>query len=152
MYQSLVIIWLNKDKSLVYITYFFFISTLSNLPTNCKNKLIFPLLSLCSLFIYLCIHSHLQIARTFREKAIPCDVIWMDIDYMEGFRSFTFNQACYPYMNLYIALSWLHKILTIWIGVNIVFLAIKPDGLLPVAEEVAFFYFLQFFLFKLKQE
>ncbi|KAL2489815.1 heteroglycan glucosidase 1 [Forsythia ovata] len=33
-----------------------------------------------------------EIARTFREKNIPCDVIWMDIDYMEGFRCFTFDQ------------------------------------------------------------
>lgn len=37
---------------------------------------------------------NLQIARTFREKGIPCDVIWMDIDYMDGFRCFTFDQAC----------------------------------------------------------
>ncbi|KAL3818347.1 hypothetical protein ACJIZ3_004252 [Penstemon smallii] len=33
-----------------------------------------------------------EIARTFREKDIPCDVIWMDIDYMDGFRCFTFDQ------------------------------------------------------------
>ncbi|OMP08728.1 Glycoside hydrolase, family 31 [Corchorus olitorius] len=37
----------------------------------------------------------LQIARQFREKDIPCDVIWMDIDYMDGFRCFTFDKA-YP--------------------------------------------------------
>ncbi|URD84079.1 Glycosyl hydrolases family 31, partial [Musa troglodytarum] len=34
----------------------------------------------------------LEIARTFREKGIPCDVIWMDIDYMDGFRCFTFDK------------------------------------------------------------
>ncbi|XP_010255723.1 PREDICTED: uncharacterized protein LOC104596335 isoform X2 [Nelumbo nucifera] len=34
----------------------------------------------------------LKIARTFREKGIPCDVIWMDIDYMDGFRCFTFDK------------------------------------------------------------
>jgi alpha-glucosidase len=33
-----------------------------------------------------------NIANTFREKSIPCDAIWMDIDYMEGYRVFTFNQ------------------------------------------------------------
>ncbi|MQL96576.1 hypothetical protein Taro_029251 [Colocasia esculenta] len=33
-----------------------------------------------------------QIAKTFREKGIPCDVIWMDIDYMDGFRCFTFDK------------------------------------------------------------
>jgi alpha-glucosidase len=32
-----------------------------------------------------------QIADTFREKSIPCDVIWMDIDYMEKYRIFTFD-------------------------------------------------------------
>ncbi|KAK6129905.1 hypothetical protein DH2020_036299 [Rehmannia glutinosa] len=37
-----------------------------------------------------------QIARTFREKGIPCDVIWMDIDYMDGFRCFTFDQERFP--------------------------------------------------------
>jgi alpha-glucosidase (family GH31 glycosyl hydrolase) len=36
----------------------------------------------------------LQIAKTFREKGLPCDVIWMDIDYMDGFRCFTFDKAC----------------------------------------------------------
>lgn len=33
-----------------------------------------------------------QIADTFRIKKIPCDVVWMDIDYMEGYRVFTFNK------------------------------------------------------------
>ncbi|XP_057786663.1 uncharacterized protein LOC131004082 [Salvia miltiorrhiza] len=37
-----------------------------------------------------------EIARTFREKDIPCDVIWMDIDYMDGFRCFTFDQERFP--------------------------------------------------------
>ncbi|MDX2016592.1 MAG: glycoside hydrolase family 31 protein [Planctomycetota bacterium] len=31
------------------------------------------------------------LARDFREKRVPCDVIWMDIDYMDGFRCFTFD-------------------------------------------------------------
>ncbi|MFC5684040.1 TIM-barrel domain-containing protein [Flavobacterium sp. MAHUQ-51] len=33
----------------------------------------------------------MEIANTFREKNIPCDVIWMDIDYMQGYRVFTFD-------------------------------------------------------------
>ncbi|XP_073139357.1 uncharacterized protein [Henckelia pumila] len=37
-----------------------------------------------------------QIAKMFREKGIPCDVIWMDIDYMDGFRCFTFDQERFP--------------------------------------------------------
>nr|XP_043607023.1 alpha-glucosidase 2 [Erigeron canadensis] len=43
--------------------------------------------------------SHLrvrEIAKTFRDKGIPCDVIWMDIDYMDGFRCFTFDQDNFP--------------------------------------------------------
>ncbi|CAL5440955.1 unnamed protein product [Camellia sinensis] len=65
----------------------------------------------CELVLYLCHQSghwgiinvvgamtlmHEFIARTFREKGIPCDVIWMDIDYMNGFRCFTFDQEHFP--------------------------------------------------------
>jgi alpha-glucosidase len=32
-----------------------------------------------------------EIARTFREKKIPADVIYLDIDYMDGYRIFTWN-------------------------------------------------------------
>jgi alpha-glucosidase len=37
-----------------------------------------------------------EIADTFRRKKIPCDVIWMDIDYMDGFRVFTFSPKAFP--------------------------------------------------------
>lgn len=37
-----------------------------------------------------------EVARTFREKRIPADVIWMDIDYMDGFRCFTFDPELFP--------------------------------------------------------
>jgi alpha-glucosidase len=33
----------------------------------------------------------IKIAKEFREREIPCDVIWMDIDYMNGFQIFTFH-------------------------------------------------------------
>jgi alpha-glucosidase len=33
----------------------------------------------------------LEIAREFRSRSIPCDAIWLDIDYMRGFRCFTFD-------------------------------------------------------------
>jgi alpha-glucosidase len=38
----------------------------------------------------------MEIADTFRAKNIPCDVIWMDIDYMDGFRVFTFDKNRFP--------------------------------------------------------
>lgn len=34
-----------------------------------------------------------DIANTFRSKNLPCDVVWMDIDYMDGYRVFTFNNT-----------------------------------------------------------
>ncbi|WP_089906230.1 TIM-barrel domain-containing protein [Chitinophaga rupis] len=37
-----------------------------------------------------------EIADTFRLKQIPCDAVWMDIDYMEGYRVFTFNKNNFP--------------------------------------------------------
>jgi hypothetical protein len=37
-----------------------------------------------------------EVAATFREKKIPCDVVWMDIDYMEGFKCFTFDKNAFP--------------------------------------------------------
>lgn len=33
----------------------------------------------------------MEIAKCFREKNIPCDVIYLDIDYMDGFRVFTWD-------------------------------------------------------------
>lgn len=38
----------------------------------------------------------IEIADTFRIKRIPCDVMWMDIDYMDGYRIFTFNPQTFP--------------------------------------------------------
>lgn len=37
-----------------------------------------------------------EIARGFRERDIPCDVLWLDIDYMNGFRCFTFHPTRFP--------------------------------------------------------
>jgi alpha-glucosidase len=36
------------------------------------------------------------IARTFRERRIPCDAIWMDIDYMDAYRVMTFSDSGFP--------------------------------------------------------
>jgi len=48
-----------------------------------------------------------EIASQFRARKIPCDAIWMDIDYMDGFRNFTFSPKNFPdpaALN-----AWLHK-------------------------------------------
>ena len=36
------------------------------------------------------------VAKKFRELQIPCDAIYLDIDYMEGFRCFTWNKEYFP--------------------------------------------------------
>ncbi len=37
-----------------------------------------------------------RIAETFRDDKIPCDVIYLDIDYMDGYRVFTWNKNRFP--------------------------------------------------------
>ncbi len=37
-----------------------------------------------------------EVAAGFRERDIPCDVIWLDIDYMDGYRVFTFDPEGFP--------------------------------------------------------
>ena len=37
-----------------------------------------------------------EIARGFRSRNIPCDMIYLDIDYMDGYRIFTWNQKSFP--------------------------------------------------------
>jgi alpha-glucosidase len=38
----------------------------------------------------------LGLAKEFRERGIPCDSIYLDIDYMDGYRVFTWNGARFP--------------------------------------------------------
>ncbi len=38
----------------------------------------------------------LEIADAFRTLNIPCDVLYLDIDYMDGFRCFTWNRQHFP--------------------------------------------------------
>ncbi|MET7030154.1 glycoside hydrolase family 31 protein [Sediminicola luteus] len=38
----------------------------------------------------------MEIANKFRDLKIPCDAIYLDIDYMEGFRCFTWNKNYFP--------------------------------------------------------
>lgn len=37
-----------------------------------------------------------EVAGKFRELSIPCDAIYLDIDYMDGFRCFTWNKDYFP--------------------------------------------------------
>jgi len=38
----------------------------------------------------------LALARRLRDQDIPCDVLWLDIDYMDGYRVFTWNRDLFP--------------------------------------------------------
>ncbi|HKK45375.1 MAG TPA: TIM-barrel domain-containing protein [Balneolaceae bacterium] len=38
-----------------------------------------------------------NIAQTFRKKQLPADVIWMDIDYMQNYKIFTFDSTAFPH-------------------------------------------------------
>lgn len=37
-----------------------------------------------------------ELAQEFRERGIPCDCLWFDIDYMDGFRCFTVDSQKFP--------------------------------------------------------
>jgi alpha-glucosidase len=39
----------------------------------------------------------LAVARRLRERHHPCDAIWLDIDYMQGYRNFTWNPETFPH-------------------------------------------------------
>lgn len=41
---------------------------------------------------YDCYDRVMEIAKNFREKDIPCDTIYLDIDYMDGYRVFTWDK------------------------------------------------------------
>ncbi|WP_448375372.1 glycoside hydrolase family 31 protein [Fervidobacterium sp.] len=49
----------------------------------------------------------LDIAKKFREKKIPCDVIYLDIDYMEQYKVFTWSKDNFP--NYKKTIDKLHK-------------------------------------------
>lgn len=37
-----------------------------------------------------------QVAKEFRKRKIPCDALYLDIDYMDGYRCFTWNKQYFP--------------------------------------------------------
>ena len=61
-----------------------------------------PLPPLWSLGYHQCRHTYypdgrvMEVADLLRKHQIPSDVIWMDIDYMDGYRIFTFDPAGFP--------------------------------------------------------
>ena len=48
-----------------------------------------------------------EIAQEFLNRDIPCDVIYLDIDYMDGYRDFTWSKTDFP--NPRELLGWLHE-------------------------------------------
>jgi len=63
-----------------------------------------------------------SIADTFRLKKLPCDVIWMDIDYMDRFKIFTFNKITFPDpkgVNNYLHQNGFHSVWMIDPGVKV---------------------------------
>ncbi len=61
-----------------------------------------PLPPMWSLGYHQCRYSYypdskvLDVAQTFREKKIPCDVLWFDIHYMQDYKVFTWNHDRFP--------------------------------------------------------
>ena len=49
-----------------------------------------------------------EIADGFLKHNIPCDVIWLDIHYMQGYRIFTFDKKHFPYPSK--TNAYLHKL------------------------------------------
>lgn len=45
---------------------------------------------------YMSADEALSVAQEFRKRHIPIDTMWFDIDYMNGFRNFTFNPKTFP--------------------------------------------------------
>lgn len=37
-----------------------------------------------------------ELAHTFRDRKIPCDALWLDIDFMDGYRVFTWDRERFP--------------------------------------------------------
>ena len=37
-----------------------------------------------------------RVGREMRSRKIPCDVLWLDIEYMDGYRDFTWNSKTFP--------------------------------------------------------
>jgi len=63
-----------------------------------------------------------EIADNFRSHKLPCDVIWMDIDYMDAYRIFTFRKDEFPDprgLNNYLHQQGFHSVWMIDPGVKV---------------------------------
>ena len=63
-----------------------------------------------------------EIADEYRKRRLPCDVIWMDIHYMDGYRIFTFDPKNFPYpkaTNDYLHQHGFHSVWMIDPGVKV---------------------------------
>ncbi len=63
-----------------------------------------------------------SVADTFRLKKLPCDVLWMDIDYMDNYKIFTFDSLKIPHpqaVNNYLHAAGFHSVWMIDPGVKI---------------------------------
>lgn len=55
-----------------------------------------------------------DIMKNFRERKLPCDVIWFDIDYMDGYRVFTFDPQNFPHPKKLNRYAHKHNFKTVW--------------------------------------
>jgi len=72
-----------------------------------------------------------EIADGFRSRKIPLDVIWMDIDYMDKFRIFTFDKSQFPDpkgLNAYLHGKGVHNVWMIDPGVAADKTKFGPEG------------------------
>jgi alpha-glucosidase len=60
-------------------------------------------------------HEVLGIAEEFRERWLPCDTLWLDIDHMDGARSFTIDKHRFPDPEKMIAQLKTKGFRTVWI-------------------------------------
>ncbi|KAB2642414.1 MAG: DUF5110 domain-containing protein [Verrucomicrobia bacterium] len=56
-----------------------------------------------------------EIADQYRARHLPCDVIWLDIHYMDGYRSFTFDPHRFPDPKATIDYLHEHGFHSVWI-------------------------------------
>lgn len=74
-----------------------------------------------------------RVVSAYRAAAIPLEVIWSDINYMAGFRVFTFDSVTYPVSAMRLITAWLHEGGLRWLPIQDPAVARQPGW--PVWEE-----------------